>query len=448
LAESLSLIAGFESHAPVGWVRGEPITAARFCAAARRLAATLPRRGHVVNLCEDRLNFMLAFAAALIARQVSLLPYSRTPAVAREICGLYADGYCLTDLADPMVGMETVCLPPWSELPGTADAPALPADFEALVAFTSGSTGRPQAHSKTWGSLVSDSRALRPDLGMGDARACTILGTVPAQHVFGLETTVMLPLQNGAAVHSALPLLPADIAAALAELPGERWLVTTPLQLRACVSDRARLPRLGGIVCATMPLSPELAQEAEGLWGAPVQEAYGCTETGAVATRRPARDTNWRLRPGMRVQQVGADVWVEGGHLAEPLRLPDRIEVISDTEFGLLGRPGDLIKIAGKRVSLEALNRELVRVAGVRDGVFFMPDQVTTGQPRLAAMVVAPGIARSEILDALRERIDSAFLPRPLLIVDALPRSASGKLPRANLLAAAATLMADKPHGV
>jgi len=44
------------------------------------------------------------------------------------------------------------------------------------------------------------------------------------------------------------------------------------------------------------------------------------------------------------------------------------------------------------------------------------------------------------VLDALRQRIDAAFLPRPLHLVSALPRNATGKLPRralSQLLAAA-----------
>ena len=53
------------------------------------------------------------------------------------------------------------------------------------------------------------------------------------------------------------------------------------------------------------------------------------------------------------------------------------------------------------------------------------------------ALVVAPDIKRSELLAALRAQIDAAFLPRPLLLVDALPRNAQGKLPRAELLALA-----------
>jgi acyl-coenzyme A synthetase/AMP-(fatty) acid ligase len=436
----LPLINGFAPAAAVGWSDGGPVSAARFCAAARVLAAELPRRRYAINLCEDRLNFMLGFAAALIARQVSLLPYTKAPGAIRELCMAHADSYCISDGSDLPAGVPAIMAPPWRAFDAAAEAPTIPADCEALVAFTSGSTGRPQAHCKTWGSLVSDARSLFRDLGVDGSGAGAIVGTVPPQHVYGLETTVMLPLQNGLASHSAMPLLPADITAALTR-GGERcWLATTPLHLQACVAENADLPNLAGIVCATMPLSAELARDAEKRWAAPVQEIYGCTEAGAVAVRRPAFAARWRARPGIALQRRDRDVWVAGGHLPHPMKLPDRIELVSDTEFKLLGRPDDMVKIAGKRVSLEALNRELQRVPGVRDGVFFIPEDCPPGRPRLAALAVAPGCDGSAIRRALRERIDAVFLPRPLLIVDALPRGTMGKIPREGLhtLAAAA----------
>jgi acyl-coenzyme A synthetase/AMP-(fatty) acid ligase len=52
---------------------------------------------------------------------------------------------------------------------------------------------------------------------------------------------------------------------------------------------------------------------------------------------------------------------------------------------------------------------------------------------RLAAFVVAPGMARETLFAALRQRIDAAFLPRPLVLLERLPRAASGKLPHAAL---------------
>ncbi|MDE1899755.1 MAG: AMP-ligase, partial [Xanthomonadaceae bacterium] len=56
------------------------------------------------------------------------------------------------------------------------------------------------------------------------------------------------------------------------------------------------------------------------------------------------------------------------------------------------------------------------------------------GVRRIAAAVVAPGLDTTTILAALRAVVDPVFLPRPLRRVDALPRSATGKLPRAALL--------------
>jgi len=48
---------------------------------------------------------------------------------------------------------------------------------------------------------------------------------------------------------------------------------------------------------------------------------------------------------------------------------------------------------------------------------------------RLIALVVAPELTAPALMQALRERIDPVFLPRPLLFVDTLPRNAAGKLP-------------------
>ncbi|MGQ0810317.1 MAG: AMP-binding enzyme, partial [Nitrospiraceae bacterium] len=56
-----------------------------------------------------------------------------------------------------------------------------------------------------------------------------------------------------------------------------------------------------------------------------------------------------------------------------------------------------------------------------------------TGSGRLTAFVVAPGMSAAAILAKLRQRIDPAFLPRPLYLVEALPRNETGKLTRQNL---------------
>jgi acyl-coenzyme A synthetase/AMP-(fatty) acid ligase len=78
------------------------------------------------------------------------------------------------------------------------------------------------------------------------------------------------------------------------------------------------------------------------------------------------------------------------------------------------------------------LNAELADIEGVEDGAFFLPG-AAPGRERLVAFVVAPGLSARQIVAALRARIDPVFLPRPLYLVDTLPRDANGKLPRASL---------------
>jgi acyl-coenzyme A synthetase/AMP-(fatty) acid ligase len=442
----LPLIAGFEPGTTIGWSGGKAISAGQFCAAAASLARTLPAKRFVLNLCNDRLGFMLAFAAALLARQVSLLPQSKAIGTLRDLRASHPDSYCVTDGSTLPAGVPAILLPPWTEAT-TAQVPAqfpaqfpeIPAESLAQIAFTSGSTGQAQPHAKTWGTLVTAAQLLGRRLGIRpEMRAC-VLGTVPPQHVYGHETTVMLPMQNGMAVHGAQPLLPADIAAALNELPEPRWIATTPTHLRACVAADLELLPVAGVLSATMPLPVELAAAAEKLARAPLHEIYGCTEIGVVALRRTVDTQVWTVSEGMRLEEKGGAVWAEGGQLPAAVRLPDRLALESATRFTLLGRPEDMVKIAGKRASLEELNRELLRVRGVRDGAFFLPAAGPGGakdpRQRLAAVAVAPEADAKEILRALRERLDPAFLPRPLLIVDALPRNATGKLPREALLA-------------
>ena len=310
------------------------------------------------------------------------------------------------------------------------EVPAFPAEPPAAVVFTSGSTGRPAPHVKSWGSLVRGALALGRHLGLGPSIAPQIVGTVPPQHMFGLEATVMLPLQWRGAVDAGRPLLPSDVKAALEAMPAPRWLMTTPLQLRACVGDSLELRgALRGVISSTMPLEPALAQAAETLWDCPVEEIYGSSETGMMALRRSARDPSWTLCEGLAFEVENGATRVRGGHLDAPFTLTDRVELEGGRSFRLLGRIGDMIKVAGKRSSLEDLNARLRAVPGVADGVFYMPD----GAARPLAFAVAPAASKASILEALRRDLDPVFLPRPLYLVDALPRAANGKITRDGL---------------
>jgi acyl-coenzyme A synthetase/AMP-(fatty) acid ligase len=427
---------------PVAQRGGTIFSLSHFLAAVGELASRLPPHRHAVNLCKDRYHFLIGFAAALVSRQISLFPTCRAPEALEYLNHRYPESYVLTDHDDVPPGMP-ICRV--TDDGGSAGAPhripLIPSERIAAIVFTSGSSGLPRSHAKTWGALVQGSEALAESLPL-TMMAPVVIGTVPAQHMYGLETTVMLPLQRGWSLHAGHPILPADLHGDLAELQAPVWLMTTPVHLRAYVSRKTALPGLNHIVSATMPLARSLAAKAEQVWDVPVQEIYGCTETGVIGSRRPTVGERWTLCRGLRIRQDdGEAALVSGGHVGRPFRLADRITVQSDDEFLLHGPNHDLVKVAGKRASLAALNAALTRIEGVVDGTFYRPEDGRSD--RLTAFVVAPGLRPSTILKALRTRIEPVFLPRPLHVVEALPRNSTGKLPREQLDAFAAAYKAS-----
>jgi acyl-coenzyme A synthetase/AMP-(fatty) acid ligase len=424
--------------APVAFRRGRAIAAAAFLRDVAALAAALPRHRHVLNLCTDRYRFTVGLAAALCREQVSLLPPDDRPATISAIAADFAEVYCLTDGAAP-AGVPSFAFPDAAGARSAAPPPpAFPMAQPAVVLFTSGSTGRPKPTAKSWGVLVESARAAGARLGVDAMPGAAIVGTVPHQHSYGLESTVLLALQHGLAFEAERPFYRADVAASLAALPRPRLLVTTPIHLRALVDEPEPLPPVDLIVSATAPLAADLAAAAEARFAAPLVEIYGCSEAGQVATRRTAREALWHCLDGIVLRQDDASTLASGTAVERETPLHDAIELAADGHFRLLGRAADMINIAGKRSSLANLDHHLKAIDGVVDGAFLLPDSERGPVQRLVAFVVAPRRSAEAILAALRDRIDAAFLPRPLIIVEALPRNELGKLPREALLRLAA----------
>lgn len=407
-----------------------------FLAQVRGVAAALPAGRHAVNLCEDRYRFLVSFCAVALRGQISLLPPSRAPEVVTDVLAQYPESYSLGDGSLAAVPPGHWRLPDvLPELQG--DAPTIDDAAVVAIGFTSGSTGTPKANPKTWHafrtSTAQDLAALQ-SLWQGHAMP-HVVATVPPQHMYGLELSVLLPLLGPAGLHAGRPFFPEDVARALAETPEPRLLATTPVHLHALVESGVRLPALCGIVSATAPLSQQLAAAAEARFGCEVREVFGSTETCVIARRRTACEAAWTPLPGVRLHPKPDGTLIHAAHLPVPVALADLVELESDGRFHLRGRQADLLEIAGKRASLGDLTRRLLAIPGVVDGVVLQLDERgRRGVARIAALVVAPELEEAAILAALRESIDPVFLPRPLKRVPALPRSETGKLPRAELL--------------
>jgi acyl-coenzyme A synthetase/AMP-(fatty) acid ligase len=412
---------------------GRIVSRERLWAEVRALAPRLPDRPQVFNLCEDRYLFCLVLLAALLRKQVCLLPPAGQPGVLKDLLRDYPDAYLASE-RDPR---HALC--PWFPVeppaPASATGEAAAIAFDpaqtAVIAFTSGSTGRPKACPKTFGTFETAARLALRGLGLEDA-PLTVVSTTPPQHMYGLETSIFWPLFSRLAVHTGWPFFPEDIRRALRDSPFPGLLVSTPTHLRALARSTGPWPNLAGILSSTAGLPAELAARVEQATGARLREIYGSTETLSFATRETAREALWRLYPGVRLDPAGDDAaMLRAPHLERPELLPDGMRIEADGRFALLGRSGDRVKIGGKRASLAELNRRLTDIEGIEDGLCFTVDD-GRGECRIAALVVGR-LDRQAILAALRPYLDEVFLPRRIHFVAKIPRNAVGKVVREDL---------------
>lgn len=449
IMQTLPLITHLHADSVLAWRDGEALSAGRFLADVAHLRSLLPAGRHMLNACSDRYQFTVGFAAALTSGKICLLPSTHTPEMILQLQRFAPDTFCLTDHENCTVALPQLRFPVPARQTGAGEStgiftvPEIDGAQTAAVVFTSGSTGIPVPHRKSWGALVRNVQAGAQLSGLSDGRRHAVIGTVPPQHMYGFESTVLVVLQSGNAMVASKAFFPADICAALASAPQPRMLVSTPVHLRAISESNLNIPALEHVICATAPLSKQFAMHLEIALAAPLLEIYGSTETGQIAVRSTARTDEWQLFHGVRLDHDEHGAWASGGHVEQPTQMSDVIESVSETRFQLAGRKADMVNVAGKRSSLAYLNLQLNAIPGVMDGVFFMPDEETTqGVTRLCAYVVAPTLTQAALMTALRERIDVAFLPRPLVFVEALSRNATGKLPRQVLLAMAGKISA------
>jgi acyl-coenzyme A synthetase/AMP-(fatty) acid ligase len=439
--QRLPLLSATDAGDVLAWRGGAAVSAEQFLAHVHEVAATLPSASAAVNLCEDRYAFLVAFCAIVVRGQTNLLPSSRAPQAVDEVMAAHPGCYALgeLDLAPAPPGyrrMPSLDASVSTDAASNAEWPSIPADQIVAIGYTSGSTGLPSANVKTWrnfhASNAGNLRMLRAAVG----ERFEIVATVPPQHMYGMEMSVLLPLLGGLGIHAGRPFFPADVAAALAAVPSPRVLVTTPVHLRALVESGVELPLIAAMLSATAPMPIDLAVQAEQRFAAPLLEVFGSTETCVFASRRPTQDEDWQLYEGVNLHPQPDGTVIDAPQLSTPVTLADIVSLSpGGRRFQLRGRHADMLEIAGKRASLGDLTRRLLAIPGVRDGVVLQLDGGDTlDVHRIAALVVAPELDEHTILDALRRSIDPLFLPRPLRLVDALPRNETGKLPRAALL--------------
>lgn len=385
----------------------------------------------------------VAFAAALFGawhagKTVYLCGDNLPETVSRlrsEVDGFAGDGFS----GDDVIANA-------SDIPSGREAwTPLDEDTTRLVVFTSGSTGDATAIDKRLSQLAREVEALQATFGatLGDA---VVHGTVSHQHIYGLLFRVLWPLASGRAIAPRV-FFHEEIVAAL-DRPA--LLVSSPAHLKRMPDSldwsNARA-HLRAVFSSGGALPQDAATAASRLLGVTPTEIYGSSETGGVAWRQWHDDAPiWRALPGVDWRIVDDQLEISSPHLPtrQWWRSEDRAEPDGRQGFRLNGRADRIVKIEERRVSLGALERQLVALPQVAEArVLVLPETRT----QLAAVVVPSAAGAAQLAadgrrafarvlhDALASGQDAVARPRGWRFVDALPMNAQGKVRETDLRA-------------
>lgn len=434
----------------------------------------------VVQLGQDLTTFGVLAAACLEGVVTVPLPADLPAAERREIV-LDADPSVIVadptlvphdPAADVDVAVHATDPATLAGLPATDPTSAWPRTRP--MAYTSGTTGRRKGvhvgvHDADWGQAVIADEHAAFERRHGDRH----LVVAPLYHSGPLRFALVTALTGGEV--TVLPRFDADgwRAALRAERPDSVFCVPTHLHRLLAVPDLVRgdLASLRLLAHAGAPCPEPLKRRV--LDVAPddsVWEFYGSTEGQFTVCSpqvwREAPGTVGRARAGCRIEvrredgtvaaedEIGT-VWCHApaharfDYWRDPARTADAWDgdafTVGDLgaldgggRLRLAGRPGDLVISGGVNVYPARIERLLLAEAGIAEAVVFgVPDE-EWGQRVVAAVVPWPGAAidPGQLRDRLAAQLRRAEVPRTIVVVDELPRTATGKVRRVGLAGA------------
>lgn len=412
-------------------------------------------RGRWLLQCEDAFASAVALLALVQARSCAVVAPNSQPETLRRLCD----------------GVQGALAESGSELPGLGPRPRLwpldaagppelraPASSRSAIAAefqTSGTTGPEKSVPKQRRHLEDEVALLEALFGARVGAETAFFATVSPQHIYGLLFRVLWPLASGRPFQAETLLLPQELVPRMRER-SPCALVTTPSHLQRMAAGRG-LGALAGhcraIFSSGAPLDAATRDAVASALGVAPIEILGSTETGGIAWREG--EALWTPFPGVEITRAEegrlavhsplASVGEAGGAGRRRFVTGDLCELNGDGRFELHGRADRVVKIAGKRLALGAMEAELAQHAWVSEAALVAT--LRGSELRVHAAVV-PSEAGREALragghSALREactghlasRFDRVLLPRAWRFVAALPRSAAGKLPATALRA-------------
>ena len=362
------------------------------------------------------------------------------------------------------------------DTPSPADAPLAGPDDTALVLHTSGTTSRPKIVPLSGANLAASAGHITASLALTGADRC--LNIMPLFHIHGLLAAVCASMRAGASVHCAPGFNALRIFQQFEEVK-PTWYTAVPTMHQAILGRAARnrdvIDALGlrFIRSSSSSLPPQVMTELEAVFGCPVIESYGMTEAShqmasnplPPAARKPGT-VGIAAGPDIRLMDADGNFVGDGGAGEIVIRGPnvtagyennpnanaenfppcpeggarwfrtgDEGRFDADGYLSITGRLKEIINRGGEKIAPREVDEVLMDHAAVAQAVTFAVAHPKLGEEVGAAVVLAEGqsAGEQELKDFVAGRLADFKVPRKLVILDEIPKGATGKLQRIGL---------------
>ena len=345
------------------------------------------------------------------------------------------------------------------------------ADDIALVLHTSGTTSRPKIVPLSQSNVSASARNIQATLNLESGDVC--LNVMPLFHIHGLMAAVLATLGKGASVFAA-PGFDALKFFSWLDKAKPTWYTAVPTMHQALLTrakrnqdiiDRARLRFIRS---SSSSLPPQVLAELEQTFEVPVVEAYAMTEASHQMTcnqlppgQRKPGTVGCAAGPEVAIMDESEAILLETGASGEVVirgdnvtagyennptaneacfvdgwfRTGDQGVMDEDGYLTITGRLKEIINRGGEKISPREVDDVLMDHAAVQQCVTFSMPHKSLGEEVAAAVVLRDGVDANEkdIRAFAGERLAAFKVPRKIIILDEIPKGATGKLQRIGL---------------